>query len=404
LSFRAKRENLKFSFGKRYTRISMRWAAVFGLVMVTTLLWYALRPLPPPPAPESLELAAVLGGEPDPGFVRATVPRAFQFPRDHGPHPGFRSEWWYFTGQLRATDGRRFGYELSLFRTALSPAKPARTSRFAANEVYMGHFALTDIAARRFRYFERFARGAAGLAGAQTEPFAVWVEDWSVRASPDNPGTWALTASSGDVRLELALAPQKPPALHGDRGLSQKSAEPGSASYYYSIPRLAARGTLAVGGETLPVTGGGWLDREWSTSALSPEQSGWDWFGLQLADGSELMFYQLRRKDGSRDPHSAGTFIDAAGRAIRLRSGDVALEEREWWQSPRGGRYPAAWQLTVRPLDLALDIRPLLADQELDVSIRYWEGAVDVSGTRAGRPVRGEGYVELTGYAENRRR
>jgi predicted secreted hydrolase len=383
----------------------VRWIIGSALaIAATALLWYALRPLPAPPAPEPLELAAVLGGETDPGFARATAVRAFEFPRDHGPHAGFRNEWWYFTGQLRAADGRRFGYELSLFRNALSPRPAQRASRFAASEVYMGHFALTDVAAQRFRFFERFARGAAGLAGAQAAPFAVWVEDWSVRVTPGNPDAWTLAAAAGDVRLALMLTPQKAPVLQGDRGLSRKSAEPGNASYYYSIPRLAAHGRITVGDETLAVTGGGWLDREWSTSALSPEQSGWDWFGLQLADGTELTFYNLRRKDGGRDPHSAGSFVNAEGHVVRLGTDDVVIEVRDSWQSPRGGRYPAAWRLVVKPVDLALDIRPLLADQELDVSIRYWEGAVDVSGTRGGRPVRGEGYVELTGYAQKPRR
>jgi len=347
----------------------------------------------------ALDVGQILGDTNTAGFARADQPRTFVFPADHGPHPGFRNEWWYFTGNLDAADGRRFGYELTLFRAALSPDAPTRTSHWAANQVYLGHFAVTDVEAGRFHYFQRVQRGAVDLAGAQAEPLRVWVEDWEIKAGMQANFPWRLHAKANGVTLNLELTATKPVVLQGDAGLSQKSATSGNASYYYSIPRLDSRGTLVLNGQTFNITGQSWLDREWSTSALAPDQVGWDWFALQLGDGYDLMFYQLRRKDGSTDLHSAGTLIDPAGRATPLKADDVRIEVLETWRSPKGGTYPARWRLHVRPADLTLEISPLLANQELDVVVRYWEGAVDVTGRREGRSITGRGYVELTGYA-----
>jgi predicted secreted hydrolase len=367
-------------------------------VVLAAALWWVLRPVSAP-SPAQLDVAAALGGVADAGFERADGSHRFRFPADHGPHPAFRNEWWYFTGNLSAADGRRYGYELSLFRIALAPQAPRRASAWAGNQVYMGHFAVTDANGRRFRFFERFARGVLGLAGARSTPFAVWIEDWRVQADATDPDRWQLTAKAGEVEVALRLTPVKPIVLQGERGLSRKSAAPGNASYYYSIPRLDTEGTLTLAGEAVAVRGSSWLDREWSTSALGPDQAGWDWFALQLDDGRELMVYQLRRRDGSVDPYSAGMLIDRHGVSTPLRVQDVRVDVVERWPSPRGGVYPARWRLTVPALDLALDIKPLLSEQELMVSVRYWEGAVDVSGGERGRALRGVGYAELTGYA-----
>lgn len=335
------------------------------------------------------------------GFTRALVPREFIFPRDHGAHPEFRSEWWYFTGNLATPDGGRFGYQWVLFRNALTPRPAARSSAWAADQVYMSHLALTDAAGRRFHFFERFARGAAGLAGAEAEPLRLWLEDWAL-VEPAGGGPWRLRAAAGEIALDLELAPRKPVVLQGDRGLSRKSAAPGNASYYYSISRLATRGILRLAGETHAVSGDSWLDREWGTSALADDQQGWDWFALQLDDDTEIMFYLLRRKDGSADPFSGGALIDRAGRSTPLGRDDVELAVLDHWHSPRGGRYPARWRLRVASRDLTLDIRPVIPDQELAASVRYWEGAVDVAGSLGTRPVAGRGYVELVGYATRR--
>jgi len=379
----------------------MRRLALFVLaaaVLLVAILWWVLRPAPMPPEAR-LDVGAALGGVADAGFARAEAPRAFRFPADHGPHPAFRNEWWYFTGNLVAADGRRYGYELSLFRVALTPQAPQRASAWASNQVYMGHFALTDASGQKFHFFERFARGALGLAGARGAPFAVWIEDWRVEVDAADPACWRLTAAAGDTGVALRLTPAKAVVLQGERGLSRKSAEPGNASYYYSIPRLDTEGTVTIAGRPVAVRGSSWLDREWSTSALGPDQAGWDWFALQLDDGRELMVYQLRRRDGGIDPFSTGVVIHGDGGSTPLRAQDVTVDVLERWTSPRGGVYPARWRLAVPALDLVLDIKPVLADQELMVSVRYWEGAVDVRGVERGRALRGVGYVELTGYA-----
>lgn len=374
-----------------------RGAAVVLLALVALggIGWWLSAPSPAP-VEEPLELARILGAGETEGYALADRPRAFAFPADHGSHPDYRSEWWYFTGNLADDAGRRFGYELALFRVALAPGTPERASAWATRQVYMVHLALTDAAAQRFRYDARFARAALGLAGAEASPFRVWLEDWSV-AGDGFP--WRIAAATKDFRLDLSLAPLKPIVLQGEDGLSRKGAQPGNASYYYSIPRLATEGTITVEGARHAVKGESWLDREWSTSALEEGQVGWDWFGLQLDDGHELMVYRLRRRDGSVDPHSAGALIAPDGTKRSLSHADVQLEAPAHWTSPRGGTYPARWRLAVPAVDLALEIEPMLADQELDVTPRYWEGAVDIRGVHGGRPITGHGYVELTGYA-----
>ncbi|MDX1608996.1 MAG: lipocalin-like domain-containing protein [Halofilum sp. (in: g-proteobacteria)] len=342
-------------------------------------------------------LSAALGGDPDPGFARATEIRPFAFPHDHGAHPAFRNEWWYVTGNLDDGAGRRYGFQLTLFRIGLAPGRAQRASAWATHQVWMGHLALTDVAGGRFHAAERFARGGdLGLAGAARDPVRIWLEDWRLERGED--GDWQIAAATDTFALELALRPQKPPVPQGERGLSRKSDEPGNASYYYSLPRLAVDGAIRVAGERRPVRGHAWLDREWSTSALGAGQVGWDWFALQLDDGRDLMVYRLRRRDGATDPHSAGSLIGPDGVKTALDHRDVAIEVLERWTSPRGTTYPARWRLDAPGLDGPLTVVPVLPDQELDLSVRYWEGAVDV--LRDGEPV-GRGYVELAGYAED---
>lgn len=335
------------------------------------------------------------------GFAQALGPREFHFPEDHGPHPDFRNEWWYWTGNLTTADGHDFGYQLTVFRNALAPGESQRASAWGTRRIYMGHLTLSDIGAGRFHAFERFSRDALGLAGARGEPFRVWVEGWSAEAANGPALPLRLTASQGDIALSLVLDEGKPPVLQGDRGLSQKGAEPGNASYYYSLTRMPTRGQVTVEGHAYEVTGQSWMDREWSTSALSRDEVGWDWFSLQLSDGSELMYYHLRRRDGTVDPFSAGTLISATGEAIHLSREDVRLEVLDTWKSPRSGvAYPSHWRLVVPSRGLSLELTPALADQELPVSVRYWEGAVRLSGIHEGKAVQGRGYVELTGYGD----
>lgn len=349
---------------------------------------------------ERLAVARALGAGDSAGYARAYAPRAFAFPADHGPHPAFRHEWWYFTGNLRAADGRPFGYQLTFFRIALRPRPLARTSAWATEQVYMAHFTVTDVQDGRFYQAERLARAALGLAGATALPFHVWLEDWSAQGGTHADGLrLGLQAREKTFAVDLTLESLKAPVLQGDAGLSQKSAEPGNASYYYSLTRLATRGSIRIGGQRYAVEGLSWMDREWSTSALGREQRGWDWFALQLSDGSDLMFYRLRRHDGTSDPLSAGVLVSPSGRLRRLGLQDVALKALRHWRSPVGGTYPATWQLAIPKVGLALTVEPALADQELRGLVRYWEGAVTVRGLRQDTPVFGSGYVELTGYA-----
>ena len=347
----------------------------------------------------ALSVDQLLGGAEAGDYARADRPRPFRFPLDHGPHPRFKTEWWYYTGNLLSANQRRFGYQLTFFRAALTPEPPQRASSWATNQVYMGHFALTDPDSGRFYYFERFSRDSLGLAGAQAEPFQVWLEDWRAEGGQGEPLPMRLSASEDDVAIDLHLQSAKPIVLQGQNGLSQKSAQPGNASYYYSMTRLATSGRIVIAGETFQVAGTSWLDREWSTSALGEDQVGWDWFSLQFDDGRELMYYQLRLQDGTPDPLSSGVLVDADGATRRLQTGDLQIKVLEHWQSDESGaRYPAKWRLDMVKQGISLDITPVLADQELQTTVRYWEGAVSVQGTQRDSPLGGVGYVELTGY------
>jgi predicted secreted hydrolase len=392
-----------------------RWLALALSLALLLALAGAAYSLSQPPTVDQLraevQVGEALGGSAE-GFARATEPRPFVFPADHGPHPEYRTEWWYYTGNLAAADGRHFGFQLTFFRNALTSEPAERTSKWATNHVYMAHFALTDVDGGGFHAFERFGRAALGLAGAEATPFRVWLEDWSASEIPGPPTAAGqlprtrLVAAQDGIAIDLVLgadeaAPGKPLVLQGDRGLSQKGPEPGNASYYYSATRLATTGTVSVNGQAFEVDGLSWLDREWSTSALSEGQAGWDWFALQLDDGREVMYYRLRLDDGGTDPFSAGVLVEADGTSARLSGADVVLEETGTWRSPRSGAsYPSGWRLSIPGAGLALEIAPHLADQELNVTVRYWEGAVRVAGNAAGRPLTGNGYVELTGYGD----
>ncbi len=259
----------------------------------------------------------------------------------------------------------------------------------------MAHFAITDVSRGRFRFAQKYERDALGLAGAAAEPFRVWLDDWQIGGGP----TWRIHAQEKDYDLSLEVQALTAPILNGDRGLSVKSGEPGAASYYYSIPRVTVRGQVVREHVPVPVTGVAWLDREWGSGSLGANESGWDWFALQLDDGSALMFYALRTSAGGREPHSAGTWVDSAGRAQALSSADVDIDVRKHWTSPLGGRYPARWRVRIASEGLDVDIRPVLLDQELGTKPRYWEGAVDVSGVHGRTNISGRGYVELVGYA-----
>ncbi|MBT3327364.1 MAG: carotenoid 1,2-hydratase [Gemmatimonadales bacterium] len=356
---------------------------------------------PPDDGDTGLTLAATLGGADTAGYARATEVRTFVFPGDHGPHPEFRTEWWYATGHLESEAGRRFGYQFTLFRSALAPGAVDSPSAWATKQAYMGHFAISDIDGSGFVARERFARGAAGLAGARAEPLKVWLESWALDGSGSGDGfPFTLVAEDDSIAIDLVLSEGKGIVLNGDRGLSQKGPEPGNASYYYSLPRMPTTGSVRVGSEKFDVVGESWLDREWSTSLLGDSQVGWDWFSLQLDDGRELMVFRIRRADGSAAAESEGVLIHADARTTRLAWGtDIQVEELSSWKAPDGkAEYPSRWIVRIPEEQLELEVEPFLEDQELRLAFRYWEGAVRVTGSGPTGPVAGRGYVELTGY------
>jgi len=343
-----------------------------------------------------------LGGQAASGFAHATEPREFAFPQDHASHPDYRSEWWYFTGNLEASAGRHFGFELTFFRYAAAPPAPRgeADSAWRTEQIWMAHLAVTDSVGRRFFARQRLAREALGLAGATALPLRVWVQDWSASGEEtDGKLGWRLEARDDVVSLALDVSSTLPPIAHGDRGLDRKGAGVGNASYYYSVPRLQTTGTLLIDGETFSVTGLAWMDREWSTSSLDPGIVGWDWFALHLSDGRSLMVYRLRTVDGGSSPYSGGSLVGIDGARTPLDATDLSLRALDYWTSPTTGvRYPIAWRLAITSASLELTIKPYLDDQELNLSVRYWEGAIRATGAGSTGAVTAQGYMELAGY------
>ncbi len=353
----------------------------------------------PAPVGASVSVAEAMAGD-TVGYDRADRVRDFVFPADHGPHPGFKAEWWYVTGNVRATDGtgRRFGIQFTVFRSALTPdTAAARGSGWATNQLYMAHTAIGDIAGQRFFNAERFSRGAAGLAGATADPVSAFLgsERLDATGTADAAFPMRLQGDADGATFDLTARPLKPIVFQGDRGLSQKGAGDGNASYYYAQTRMATTGTVTVGDEAIPVEGLTWLDREWSTSALGAGQVGWDWFALHLDDGRDLMLYQLRQSDGTKDPLSKGSLIGVDGAKTPLSSSQYELTPLDTWTSDSGGAYPTRWRLRVPSQGLDLEVTAALEASELDATILYWEGAVDVGGTATG-----VGFLEMTGYAD----
>jgi len=343
-------------------------------------------------------------------YLSVTGPCNFQFPADHGAHPGYRTEWWYYTGNLYSAQGRRFGFQLTFFRSQISPPGseriwPSPTSAWRTQQIFLVHAAVSDIDGRQHLQAERVARGALDLAGAiqAGNLIRVFLKDWDVRIESKNH---QLRADADAFGFNLTLAPLKPPVSHGDAGYSRKGSTVERASCYYSFTRLNTRGTLVIGETGYSVEGLSWMDHEFSTAPLEPGLTGWDWFSLQLSDQTEVMVFLLREKDGGLGVGSSGSYVDENARAHHLAENDFTVEVLDSWQSPRSaGRYPAKWRMTIAPLAVEVTIVPNLADQEMHATasagVTYWEGSVSVSGTKAGRPLEGAGYVELTGYSKS---
>ena len=339
-------------------------------------------------------------------FRIATEGYRYAFPRDHGAHDEFRTEWWYYTGQLTTKDGRPFGYQLTFFRRGM-PRDQTKTlpSQWAVTQLYLAHFAVSDLSKGRFHFSEKISRAGLGKAGAARDRLHVWIDRWSAESPSAAPGTQTLQAADGDLAIQLTVSPRKPLVVHGTDGISHKGSARGQASHYYSFTRLATTGTLSIGAERFDVTGNSWMDHEFGSADLGKDLVGWDWFSLQLDDQRELMLYRLRRTDGSADPASSGTVIDRDGQGHHLSIGDFTLEPTSYWTSQTSqARYPQRWRLTIPSQQLSLELVPLMAEQELSTThstqVTYWEGAIEATGSTQGRPARGQGYMELTGYAE----
>lgn len=354
------------------------------------------------PAPYSA-LAEALDPSKAGAFKQAVPPYRFQFPRDHAAHPEYQTEWWYYTGHLYSGT-RRFGYELTFFQVGINPWRKTSRSAWALHTIYFAHFTVTDENNRRFQFTETTSRPALGMAGSRTDRYRVWIHDWSAGLLPDQR-THQLRASGPKFAIDLKLDSVKPPVVHGHGGVSQKAAGRGRASHYYSLTRLETQGTLTLDGERLPVTGLSWMDHEFGSNQLTEQQTGWDWFSLQLDDRRELMLYRLRLKDGSVEPLSSGTLVQADGTWKHLPLSAFQIDVGKTWKSPKtGATYPAEWRVRVPGEGLDLQISPTLPDQELVTEssggVRYWEGSVRVTGQDRGKAVGGVGYVELTGYTQ----
>ena len=345
----------------------------------------------------------------DDGFREVTGPCGLRFPEDHGPHPNYRTEWWYYTGNLTGEDGHRFGFQLTFFRSALNPpAKrrewPEPASAWRTDQIYLAHAAVTDIDAGRHLQAERMARAALGMAGAEQSETGtiIHLNAWRAAIGPESHH---LSATADEFVLDLSLAPAKPPVTHGDGGYSAKGTSPGQASCYYSFTRLAAGGSLTIAGRQYAVEGLAWMDHEFSTAPLAPGIAGWDWFSLQLDDRTEIMIYMLRQTDGTMNPASSGTVVLPSGERRHLHRAEMRVEALDHWTSPRSdARYPIAWRVSIAALNLEVMVEANLADQEMrtpqSTGVTYWEGSVNAAGTRKGVNVSGAGYVELTGYAK----
>lgn len=321
----------------------------------------------------------------------------FAFPRDHGAHPEYRTEWWYYTGHLRTESGRRYGFEVTFFRVGVDTRAEARATAWDLHAIMPAHFAITDVQAKDFRYYEKLNRASVFTAEAAVGKLDVFNEGWRATTNPD--GSWRLVAKEGKDALDLTLRARKAPAIHGENGVSVKAPVVGYASHYYSMTRMEASGT--INGQR--ATGQAWMDHEFGSSALRENQQGWDWFSIQLDNDMELMLYVIRRSGGTPDVTSSGSLVAEDGRVIHIRREQMRITPLATWKSPKSGAtYPVAWRVELPTYKVSLTLRPLMTQQELvthgSTNITYWEGACDVSGAFGGTPVRGEAYVEMTGY------
>jgi predicted secreted hydrolase len=337
------------------------------------------------------------------GFsYRPAVPgRLLSFPADHYSHPDYKIEWWYYTGHLVTEGGKRYGYQVTFFRFGVRDRQKDWKEEPLFTDLYMAHFALSDIAAKQFHFRERINRGYQEKAGAAQDTYYVWNEDWKVEGDDKSH---KIYVHDRGTTLRLSLKSLKPPVLHGENGHSQKGAGEGRASYYYSLTRMQTEGELTIAGKNEKVRGLSWMDHEFGSDQLGENQVGWDWFSIQLDNDTELMLYLMRRKDGSVDPYSSGTLVSADGTTKHVSLKEFRVEVLDHWKSAiSGATYPMKWKVILPAEELELEVTPPFREQELvtrrSTRVTYWEGAVKVRGSLRKRPVAGHGYVEMTGYA-----
>ena len=336
-------------------------------------------------------------------WKQATEPHPWSFPKDHGNHPEYQTEWWYFTGNLKNAANEPIGYQLTFFRQGARRDDPPLKSRWIFRDLYFAHFAVSYPSAKLFLKDQKTSRGALNTAGAAPDSLHVWIEDW--RVDEIAPDKFRLQADSEEFAIDLLLTVLKPPILQGNRGLSQKSSRKGNASHYFSYTRLETHGTVRIDYHEHLVTGSSWFDKEFSTSALDPDQVGWDWFSIQLDNNHELMLYIIRQSDGSASRFSKGAWVDPDGVKTDLNRDQFSIIPRDQWTSPKTkATYPSGWTIRVPSLNLELEITPRLLDQELSFrlgaqSIIYWEGACSAQGVFRGREIQGHAFAEITGYA-----
>src|SRR6266436_608728 len=324
----------------------------------------------------------------------------YEFPRDYFNHPDFQTEWWYYTGNLKSAEGRRFGFELTFFRQAVS-RDPEKSGTWDLRDLYLAHLALSDLDGGKFFHAERTNRSGPGIANVTESLGRIWNGNWQIQWRGSDQ---ELNAIEQRFQLHLILHAEKPPVIHGENGISQKAEGSGRASHYISLTRLATSGAIDLGNKRFEVTGASWMDHEFFSHQLDSDQTGWDWLSLQLEDHTELMLFRIRRKDGSIDPYSAGTYVDASGKTTHLRSSDFSLEPAgDKWTNPQTGAvYPIHWKIAIPKLAIELDAKTPLASQELTGKTKlvpnYWEGAIVLTGQCNSQLLSGVGYVEMTGY------
>lgn len=338
---------------------------------------------------------------PFPYWLPASPGYHFAFPKDFGAHERARNEWWYYTGNVRDARGHRFGFEETIFRFGIQPPLP-RGSAWDIDDLYFAHVALTDADGKRFFYADRTGRAALNAAGATAGDERAWVGDWHVERRKS--GVHVLSAAIQSSAFHLQLTPAIGPTINGRNGVSRKGGCSTCMSHYYSFVRMRVTGSLHVGGLQYDVMGSAWNDHEWGSDEREKDLAGWDWFSIQLDDGTEVMLYRLRRTDGSTVPQSSGTLVAPNGASRYVPASDFSVAATGTWTSPHdGATYPSGWGIVLPRARMQLSVSPLLDDQELltgsSTQVAYWEGACAIRGTHAGKPVHGYGYTELTGYA-----